>query len=365
MSLINKMLRDLDQRQASAAERAGLAAGQVRALPPERRFPWSRSLLVLAGAVVGAAGWWLLSDGQTRTRMPVTLAAPAPLAPSTPAQPPAPPAAEPALPGPAVAMPALVVPMPGEEHEEHGEHDKPAAAARIESLQLDLRLSQPPAPVRGEPARPEAPTRVRVPVDTVPAVIDKRPHDTPGGNSAEAEYRKAMAAFRQGRSSEALPAFQNALRLDGHHVAARQALLSLLMEQGRWPEAQVVASEGLAVDAAQPGWAMILARLQVEQGLVTAAQETMARHAAHGERSADYQAFHALLLQKLQRPREAVDRFRAATSLRPNEGRWWYGLGLALEADQRFQEAREAFRQARETGNLPAELAAVLDQHLR
>jgi MSHA biogenesis protein MshN len=174
-----------------------------------------------------------------------------------------------------------------------------------------------------------------------------------------------MAAFRQGRSSEAVPAFQNVLRLDGHHVAARQALLSLLMEQGRWPEAQTLASEGLAVDPAQPGWAMIVARLQVEQGQVAAAQETLARHAAHGERSADYQAFHALLLQKLQRPKEAVDRFRVATGLRPSEGRWWYGLGLALEADQRTQEAREAFRQARETGNLPAELATALEQHLR
>ncbi len=85
----------------------------------------------------------------------------------------------------------------------------------------------------------------------------------------------------------------------------------------------------------------------------------------HGERSADYQAFHGLLLQKLQRPKEAVDRFRAATSLRPNEGRWWYGLGLALEADQRPQEAREAFRQALDTGNLPAELAVASEHRLR
>jgi MSHA biogenesis protein MshN len=356
MSLINKMLRDLDQRQASAAERAGLTASQVRALPPERRFPWSRVLLVLAGAAVGAAALWLLITVPATTQGPANPAAPVS---SAPAQPVLSSVTEPAPSGMAIAMPALVVPMPGVEREEPA-----AAATRVESLQLDLRLSQPAAPV-GEPAKPEAVARAKAPVATVPAAIDKRPLDAPGGSSAEAEYRKAMAAFRQGRSSEALPAFQNALRLDGHHVAARQALLSLLMEQGRWPEAQVVASEGLAVDAAQPGWAMILARLQVEQGQFAAAQETMARHAPHGERSADYQAFHGLLLQKLQRPKEAVDRFRAATSLRPNEGRWWYGLGLALEADQRPQEAREAFRQALDTGNLPAELAVASEHRLR
>lgn len=342
MSLINKMLRDLDERQASVAERAGLAANQVRALPPERRFPWSRVLLVLAGVLVGATGLWLLPDGRPR--------------------PPAvPPMAAPASP---IAMPSLMVPMPAEERQE-------PAPARVESLQLDLRLSQPsappqpPAPVRGEPTGPAPIATAKPLADAAPAAIDKRSHEGPGGGSAEAEYRKAMAAFRQGRSSEALPGFQNALRLDGHHAGARQALLSLLMEQGRWPEAQALASEGLGLDAAQPGWAMIVARLQVEQGQVAAAQETMARHAAHGERSADYQAFHALLLQKLQRTTEAVERFRVATGLRPTEGRWWYGLGLALEADQRPQEAREAFRRARETGNLPPELAAALEQHPR
>lgn len=357
MSLINKMLRDLDQRQASATERAGVAASQVRALPPERRFPWSRVLLVLAGAAVGAAALWLLITVPATTQGPANPAAPVS---SAPAQPVLSSVTGPAPPGVAIAMPALVVPMPGVEREEPA-----AAATRVESLQLDLRLSQAPEPGRDEPARPEAVSRAKAPVAAVPAAIDKRPLDAPGGNPAEAEYRKAMAAFRQGRSSEALPAFQNALRLDGHHVAARQALLSLLMEQGRWPEAQVVAGEGLAVDAAQPGWAMILARLQVEQGQVAAAQETMSRHAAHGEGSADYQAFHALLLQKLQRPKEAVDRFRVATSLRPNEGRWWYGLGLALEADQRPREAREAFRQALDTGNLPAELAVASEHRLR
>jgi MSHA biogenesis protein MshN len=110
---------------------------------------------------------------------------------------------------------------------------------------------------------------------------------------------------------------------------------------------------------------MAQARLQVEQGQLAEAEATMARHGQYAERNADYQAFHALLLQKLQRPKDAAERFRAAVALRPGEGRWWYGLGSALETDQRPGEAREAFQKARDAGNLSAELAALVEQRLR
>ncbi len=139
-----------------------------------------------------------------------------------------------------------------------------------------------------------------------------------------------MAAYRQGRPNEALEGFQSALRLDARHVPARQALLSQLMEQRRWQEAQAVAAEGLTLVAAQPGWAMILARLQVEQGQVAEAEQTMATHARYGERRADYLAFHGLLLEKLQRP----------------------------------EEARAVFLKAREIGSLPPDLAAAVEQRL-
>jgi MSHA biogenesis protein MshN len=308
VSLINQMLRDLDERQASALERKGMAA-QVRALPRERHFPWASVLPIAVGASIAAAGIWLAHDATSSAPVPTPSAAPAPIAPPQAA---------------AMAMPVLVVPMPNEPVEAVAE---PAAAPVVEQLQLDHKISQPPrtaeppvVPVAAAPA----------PVAQPSAKIDKRPL-APPANTADGEYRKALAAYRQGRPNEAAEGFQSTLRLDPRHVSARQALLSLLLEQRRWPEAQAAAAEGLALVPAQPGWAMILARLQVEQGQLAEAEQTMAAHAAHGERSPDYQAFHGLLLEKLQRP----------------------------------QEARAAFMRARDLGNLPPELAAAVEQRLR
>jgi MSHA biogenesis protein MshN len=301
VSLINQMLRDLDERQASALERNGLAA-QVRALPREKRLPWAGIVPIVVGGAIGAAGIWL------------AFAATSPTAPAEPEPAPRP------LPVAAMAMPTLVVPMPSESIAE------PAAT---ETLQIDYRISQPSR--HAEPAAP-APVPAVAPAPTAAptAQIDKRPLAQPA-DTPDGEYRKALAAHRQGRPNEAVEGFQAVLRLDPRHVPARQALLSLLLEQRRWAEAQATAADGLALVPAQPGWAMILARLQVEQGQLAEAERTMAAHAAHGERSADYLAFHGLLLEKLQRP----------------------------------QEARAAFLKARELGSLPPELAAAIEQRLR
>jgi MSHA biogenesis protein MshN len=188
-----------------------------------------------------------------------------------------------------------------------------------------------------------------------------------GGASevAENEYRKAMADVRRGATGDGIAGLRRALLSEPRFNVARQALLSLLVEGQQWADAQTVCSEGLALDPRQSSWAMLLARLQLERGDQAGAAATLAQYAGGADRNADYQAFHALLLNRLQKPKEAAERYRAAVALRPTEGRWWYGLGMALEADQRPDESRQAFQKAREAGNLPADLASAVEQKLR
>ena len=61
----------------------------------------------------------------------------------------------------------------------------------------------------------------------------------------------------------------------------------------------------------------------------------------------------------------AEQHYQQATRLAPGDGRWWLGLGLAFDAEGRSSEAREAFLQARQCGNLGAELMAMVEQKLR
>lgn len=338
MSIINQMLRDLDARDASASERAGLPP-MLRTLPPEapaRPLGW---LLLAAGLLLGALITWFVLGQQTPP--PIEQPVPAP-APEQAAQAAATPAAEPQPSAPASAVPE---PAPAR---------KPAP-----------KPSAHPAPAPVAKAVPAPAAMTAEPAPAAAAHIDKQPKGGPAREQAETEYRRGMQAAGSGDSAAALPALRRALEIDPQHVRARQALLSVLAGSRQWDEVKQVARNGLALDPAKSGWAVILARLQHEQGDTEGAVKTLEAHAAHAAGDADYQGLLAFLLQKSQRPAEAAQRYQAALGLRPGEGRWWYGLGLALEAAGRGDEAKAAFGRARDTGSLSADMLGIIEQKLR
>jgi MSHA biogenesis protein MshN len=109
----------------------------------------------------------------------------------------------------------------------------------------------------------------------------------------------------------------------------------------------------------------MLARLQVDRGDLDAGVQTLTRSAEYASGSAEYAAFLAGLLQRQQRHAEAVEQFLRALRLRPNTGVWLLGAGVSLEALGRNADAKEAFRRARESGNLPPNLQSFADQRAR
>ena len=113
------------------------------------------------------------------------------------------------------------------------------------------------------------------------------------------------------------------------------------------------------------GFAMLLARLQVERGALPLALETLHKTLPYAERQADYQAFVAALLQRQNNHLEAINHYKTAVQLTPNSGVWQMGLGISLHALKRNEEARDAFRRALDTGSLSADLQAFVEQRLK
>lgn len=386
MSLINQMLRDLDARQASERERAGLPP-HLRTLPPVHRAKPNAWLLLLAGLAGGALIAWLLL-AQLSPAPPVALPpeAAVPATPTVSAPPPEtvavapaaslPPAETPApVPKPGAAKDAAPSVAPASAPTPPASVAKPPVAAPVKESLAPRQVApsaaavQPAAPVPKPPVvqAPKAPPPAMA--TSMPpageAVIDKQPKGGPSREVAEAEYRKGMQAAAAGDSAAAIPALRRALDIDSRHAKARQALLSVLAANRQWEEVKQVAQSGLALDPARSGWASILARLQHELGDPEGAVKTLETYAAHAANDADYQGLFAFLLHKRQRYAEAAQRYQAALALRPGEGRWWYGLGLALEGAGRGDEAKAAFGKARDAGNLPADMLGPVEQRLR
>jgi MSHA biogenesis protein MshN len=362
MSLINDMLRNIEAKRPDDPARQNLQR-EIRSLPaaPSGQGLWLKLLLLIGVPLVGAAV--LHANGQL---LPLFSIEAAPVAVSIPVPPP--------VPVPPATTEATAGPRGDAQKEPISDNDlrlAPSLAVLPTPAAPVLPVPDPivPAPVanvaKGEPAALVAEASKPAPVVSVgPVKIEKSPVLATPRDRADAEYRKAENALSAGRSAEAIEGLRAALKHDPVYVQVRQALLRQLLEMRKSEEAMAVLQEGIDLQPAQTGWAMSLARLQLEHNDLTAADRTLARSQAYAEASADYAGFQGHVKSRLGAHRQAVGHYQRAARLAPGEGRWWLGLGLALEADGRVPEAKDAFRRSMATATLSAELAAVAEQHL-
>lgn len=370
MSLINDVLRNLEANRPDDLASHNLQR-EIRSLPAAVPARTGFRLALLAGLLLAlAAAAWQWHDRLDQL-LPEAQPLPPPMAPATPvAAPSAAPAAKqlhlaqellsvPSADAAAPAAPPVIAAAPQP-------HAMPAALAPQQPLAISPTQAPSVPPPAARPAEP-LPLEVPPPVAVAPAPvkIEKSPAVATARDRADAEWRRAEAAFAGGRGEDGREALRAALRHDPGHAQVRQALLRQLLEARKIEEAVVVLQEGLELQPAQAGWAMSLARLQLEQGDPAAADRTLVRSQGFAEGSADYAGFQGHLKSRLGAHRQAAAHYQRATRLAPNDGRWWLGFGLALEADGRLPESREALRRALAAGNLPGELAAVAEQHLR
>lgn len=400
MSLINKMLQELDARRSDATGAAPFGQ-QIRAVPEMRRMhPAWWVAAGLAVSLAGVLGWVLLRPVEQPKPAPSPLALkldsdldnqravvapkaniagnPMPVA-TLSTEKPAANVVPPAVANPGNA-PIPAIPLP------------PPIPAESVSTKPEIKEAQVPAvqhlkePKAGKPLREAKETRTNVEPEVpglasenqVPSIapvrttteavalvaIRKQVKELSPQQRAENEYRKAMQIIQQGRGLEAIPGLENALQLDANHAAARQALIGLLIDQKRQDEALRWAREGVQLDASQYGLAMIFARLQVEKGELQPAIETLERSLPYAADRADYLAFLAVLLQRDEKHKQAAEHFLRALQRAPQNGVWWMGLGISLQADRRTAEAVEAFKRAKATNTLSPALLAFVDGRL-
>lgn len=367
MSVINQMLVELERRRASGTERNRIP-DHVRALPGDVRPRWlSRhgitAVFALAGLLAAGAWWWMQREAAPR---PVPVAAgPALLEQAAPrpdewiarrltldlsrepeavAETPAPIATA------TVVAPRAAVPAPVA---------KPAERA-VEPVSRPT----PKPPVVERPPEKVQPPAAK-PAPQPPAEIEKQVREPTPRQRAQYEFARGTAALHQGQFAEARAAFESALQADATYHGARQALVGVLLDNRRQADAARVLQEGLQLAPAQHGFAMTLARLQVEAGELDAGAQTLARSLEHPGASPDHIAFYAGLLQRQQKHAEAVAQFQQALARRGGVGVWLLGLGVSLEALGRTADAQEAYRRARASGNLSADLQAFAEQRLR
>ena len=255
MSLINKMLRDLDKRHASqlgTAAPAGVLSQHMHAVPARTLasdFFW-RTMAMLMLFAVGWVAWlvWQLtphpivtdlayqsSRGKASAPAASSRLDPAPAPQSASAQP------APALPAASAsaASPAAQPPLPQRSEKINVDMLRLATELTTPIPQRNPRASSSRSGSKGSVAAARtvsAQPALAGEAATAPGKIDRR-SNTSSRNRAESEFRRAVNLMNQGRIAEGMDGFRRALEIDPEHEAARQTLVALLIETKRVNEA--------------------------------------------------------------------------------------------------------------------------------
>lgn len=391
MSLVNKMLRDLDARRASDAERYALPTA-VTPLAARQKVasPWRlRFLLMLMLIVICLVIWWQWQKLPSADRTEHIESSLVEVA-STPMPPPS--AATPTHVATVAAIPLTSTPIAPPQQAVSAAippalTEKTVLPRTTEPLSPPLNLSS-ANHLRADTQAPLKKTPFATGENHLPATntnsstsmspggrheslalisprISKQEHVPSPTEQADALYQQGREANRTGRLEEAITHYQTALSLSPEHIAARQSLASLLISAQQWNAVEPVLREGISLPATRMTSTLTLARLFVERNQAADALDLMQQQAASGEKNAEYQGFLAALLNRAGRASEAAKRYQLATQLAPTEARWWAGLGIALETDGQSAAAHEAYLKARSLPGLPPELAVHVEQRLR
>lgn len=389
MSEINKKLNELAQQNVKNTAKADpLVAAYIRPVPP-KKWPLVAAAGLCITVLSGAVGWWFGQQGQPDTAV---VASHAEAAPSV--------VEKSAVEKPIVENLTVDVPVASVESiatasiSEENFEPEPEPEIKV-APKVAQRVKPAPKPVvevKVKEIANIAPAQV-IPAKTMskptPIAVEyaERQEDSPQkvseetaswGNDDEGlsietvelntkqlaniEYDRAMKLLKQGNSKKAIAHLESAIKYQPDWIKVRQKLAALYYGKTDTRKAVAVLQKGLSRNGEQPELRLTLAKLLVNESQPQAALNVLAR--IPKEENASYMAMRGALSQQLKNNVMALNSYQHLVKSEPYDGRWWMGLGIALERDNNGDKAKEAYQQALLMGRVSAKSQQFIQQRL-
>lgn len=391
MSLVNDMLRDLDQRRQEPSQ-AKFGAERLVPVPADasgtrvnRSFiSFVLSIAITLGLIMGALYFWQSSRSGVVEPIPTQPAfSPTPAAPI----------------GPSVAQRELEeIALRMQELEAQNRalietQSAIAAQASATQTQLEDEIAQ-PVPAISEPTIPQpieialleppvapsimpaaeiqavesAPLVPSAEVVTAPAPMTSAPEAPPSSEPirsprslsfVERDQLQVQDALRLANSNQNGLAMQQLSEFVGDNPSAhnsREAMIKLALQRGDLGTAEQLLDTGLALDANRSGYRKLQARMLLSTGRAEEAMQLLSTRIPIIFDDVEYHDILATAYLSVQNYEKAAQGYEALVQQNRGEGRWWYGLASAWDSLGRTRDAGLAYQEALKLPNLSAAL---------
>lgn len=181
---------------------------------------------------------------------------------------------------------------------------------------------------------------------------------------AQKQLIMATDADKRADWSKAIEHYSKALNLDPSLHEARKQLAALHYGQGQLSDAAQVLQQGWLLYPQEFEFTLLLARVQQAMGDTASALTSLANIPDSHVLARQKWLAQSDLAQKQGQFTLAEQAYRQLLQLEPQQGKWWMGLGYALDSQQQFAQASQAYRSALSHPGLSMQATAFIEQRL-
>ncbi|MDO6426292.1 tetratricopeptide repeat protein [Thalassotalea sp. 1_MG-2023] len=377
MSVINQMLKDLDQRQGDEPinnERQHMVATQQ----PSKKIWLFIVLSVVLINVFVLVIWWQYQENQQlkaqQNTTPTTQAESKQVehqvkVPATRIKQPSPQQSIETERQSAVTVPPEKSVESADSHisEKQDENQHPVLTTQqdVSSNKSDEHIQRHQATKTNNTVKPQdndaTQQHVSSQTNSKPTLSIARKQLTPKELVAQ-KSNAAQQAIDQNDIKQAEKLLEEILLIQPSHHSSRKQLAALWFGRQDYRAALNVLFQGIALAPQNPDFRIMQARIYMKQGMLSNAINTLLPLATVD--NVEFQSLLASLTQQVGDHKKAAAAYLRLTQLQPAQGKWWLGYAVALDSQGEFNLAKSAYRQTQQTNDISESTRQFIRQRL-
>ena len=185
------------------------------------------------------------------------------------------------------------------------------------------------------------------------------------GEIAALERRKYQQALARRDNVGAQQALLQVLANDPLDISSRKQLAALYYGENQLNSARDVLQQGIILMPTNADLRLLAARVAQAMGDKQAALQVLQAITPSAVNNLDFYAMRAALAQQLGQAAEAGYSYQALTRAQPIVGRWWLGLAISQEQRSLMSDAKQAYRRALQDNQLSAASRRFAQQRIQ
>ncbi len=365
MSVINKMLKDLEQRDQEQGEEFDPSNAVYQPVQKSKLPIVLAAMLMVILALGAVIAWlWMLYSKESKVSTPAeavtqTVASSGSVSNSSSASGNASTSMKRPEAKPQVLNSSPVLQMPETSMATQVAANEKSAAASEESV-TELEVGSMDeindfAVIENEPqtsfeaAQPEQ-VKNESEVEAPAFKIEKSSSKLTREERVEKLMTKAQESFDKGYTSDAVAQLEEVLAASDDHVAARNLLAVAWYGRGELQQAVNILNDGLSRYPTIEEWRLTAAKIYFKENQLSGAFSYL--DADLPSASSEYQSMKGSLARQLKRFDKAEEAYANLTRIEPDKANWWLGYAIALDSQSKSLLAKDSYMKAVERSGL-------------